>query len=85
MEDDTQLAIMSQPHFGMRDMSSPGFWFEVSFGKDLGSGALIVMNVATMVDQVMQADIYDIENLEGQPCQIRIKSGIVKFVKILKR
>lgn len=43
-----QLAVMSKPHYGVRDASHPIWWFDVKFGDDLGHGALIVLTTAQM-------------------------------------
>lgn len=81
-----ELAIMSQPDFGMRDMSYPGFWFEVSFGETLSSGALIILSAKQMADAMQEADIYDLKSLKNHPCQVDVDdSNTVSFVKILKR
>jgi len=81
-----QLAIMGEPHFGLRDMSHPAFWFDVSFGEDLGYGSLIIVNSDTFTKAVEEAAIYDIKKLEGAPCQIDVSDdNIVKFVKFLKK
>jgi hypothetical protein len=81
----TQLAIMGDPHFGMRDMSKPGFWFDVAFGDELSNGALIVLSAETMSRLVEEAEVYDIKHLKGKPCQIDVQdNNTVRFVKIIK-
>lgn len=83
-----QLAIMTQPDFGMRDMSYPAFWFSVSFGENLNSGALIVLSMKEMAEYMKEADIYDLGSLKDHPCQIDVVgtgSGTVHFIRILKR
>lgn len=79
-----QLAIMTKPSFGMRDMSSAGFWFSVKFGDSLSSGALIILSTEEMAKQVEEAEVYNIDNLEGQPCQIETEGNSVHFIKILQ-
>lgn len=83
-----ELAIMSQPDFGMRDMSYPNFWFSVSFGENLSSGALIVLSAKQMAGIMKEADIYNLKALKDHPCQIDVDglgAATVTFIKILKR
>lgn len=79
-----QLAIMTAPHFGMRDMYKPAFWFSVSYGENLVYGALIILSADEMTKECIAANVYDISRLEGAPCQIEVKDNIVSFIKLLK-
>jgi hypothetical protein len=83
----TELAIMGEVHFGMRDMSHPAFWFEVKFGENLQYGSLMIVSVEEMARHVTEADVFDVKNLKGWPCQITSEGwgGSVKFVKLLKK
>lgn len=80
-----QLAIMTAPKFGMRDIGQPGFWFDVSYGENLSYAALIVLSTERMVQAVTDTDVYDISSLDGSPCQIDETDNIVRFIKLLKR
>lgn len=80
-----QLAVMSKPHYGVRDTSHPIWWFDVKFGDDLGHGALIVLTTAQMRKIVDEAHIYDIETLHNRPCQVEVSTdNSVEFVKVLE-
>jgi len=78
-----ELAIMTEPKYGMRDMGSPAFWFSVSFGADLMGGALIVLSIKEMGKAIKDAAIYELKNLNNHPCQIEVENNCVNFVKIL--
>ncbi len=81
-----QLAIMTAPKFGMRDMSRPGFWFTVSFGEELSSGALIILPTDEMSEIIKDhTGVYDMSKLDGAPCQIDVTDNIVTFVKVLEK
>lgn len=80
-----ELAIMSEPHFGMKDMSYPAFSFSVCWGENLNYGALIILNSKEFSKVVKEADVYDMKYLKGSPCQIEVSDeNVVSFVKILK-
>lgn len=79
-----QLAIMSEPEFGMRDMFEPGFWFSVKFGADLSEGALIIMSVIHFSEMIKEEGIYSLKSLKDSPCQIDVTDNAVTFVKVLK-
>lgn len=79
-----QLAIMDKPHFGLRDVSYPVFWFSVSYGQELSCGALIVLGVKSFCKIIEDAGIVDIDNLEGAACQVNVDDRGVRFVKIIK-
>jgi hypothetical protein len=80
------LAIMSEPHFGKRDMFRPGFWFQVSWGEDLSHASLIVLGTREFSQAIEDADIEDMKNLNGHPCQIEVSdTNVVTFVKVLKK
>ena len=69
----------------MRDMGSPGFWFDVRFGENLNHGALIVLTPQEMANVAEEANTYDVASLKDAPCQIEIDdTGHVKFVRVLK-
>ena len=77
---------MSEPHFGMRDMSRPGFWFEVSFGENLTYGSLIILSTDKFAKIIEDANINDMKDLKGHPCQIEVTDfNSVAFVKVLKK
>ncbi len=61
------LAIMTKPNFGMRDMSDPAFWFSVSWGEDLGRGALIILTAEKMSKAIRAADINNLGALNNHP------------------
>lgn len=86
MNEDEQLAIMTEPQYGMRDMSSPGWWFSVSFGADLSYGALIIMSEKEMHDLVVKHNIHDTEQLKNHTCKVVSKGwgDSVKFVDLVK-
>lgn len=80
-----ELAIMSAPSFGVRDIGQPCFWFSVRFGEDLTCALLIVLGVKEMSKIVKEADIYDTKELKNHPCQIETEGNTVNFVKVLKK
>lgn len=81
-----QLAIMSEPSFGMRDMSTPAFWFSVSFGEDLIYGALIILSREKFAKIIEDANVNDMKDLKDSPCQIDVSDdGVVSFVKVLNK
>lgn len=83
-DSETQLAVMTEPKFGMRDMSRPAFWFSVSFGDSMQFSSLIVLSVESMVKVVTDANIGELKDLKNRPCQIKIDyDNTVDFVKVL--
>lgn len=80
-----QLAIMSEPHYGMRDFYKPAFWFEVSFGENLSYGSLIVLSGIEFSKVVEEAGVKDMKDLKDHACQIDSTDGIVTFLKVLKK
>lgn len=80
-----QLAIMSEPHFGMRDMDYPAFWFDVRFGESLSRGALIILSIHRMTEVVMKANIRDVSDLRNHSCQVDVSDdGTVSFMKVVR-
>jgi hypothetical protein len=77
---------MSEPHFGMRDMYKPSFWFDVSFGENLSFGALIILTPEQFAKVIEEANVSDMKDLKGKPCQVEVtEDNVVSFVKVLKR
>lgn len=82
-DDGEQLAIMSEPSFGLRDTGIPVIWFSVRWGKDLTWSSLIVITQDHFQDFLKEKNVYDIKNLKDSPCQIDVSGDNVKFIKIL--
>ena len=79
---DEQLAIIKSVGYGIRDTGKPCLWFDTMFGDN--SGALQVFFGSAADKIIVDAHVYDVHNLEGKACWIRIEAGTVTFLRMTK-
>ena len=74
-----ELAYITDVGVGMRDCKGPVLWFTVNM---LYSSALIIEDWDN-AGSIIESDwIHEVKDLEGRACVVRVRNGIVKFVRL---
>lgn len=74
-----EIAILSDAHFGLRDVGQPCLWFNVHFK----SGSALQVLRGDAIEQMLRSGhISDIADLKHMPCYVIVKDNTVKFVRL---
>lgn len=77
-----QLAIMKQVGYGCRDTGRPCLFFSTHI--DESSCALQVLFGKDANDVITSSGVYNVKDLEGQPCWVEVKGNVIRFLEIAK-
>jgi hypothetical protein len=78
-EEVEELALISNPGFGLRDTNRPMLWFSV---QGLSTDALLCFRGVDALDFVQLHSITDITKLSGKVCVIRSCDNLISFVRM---
>lgn len=78
-EETEELAIIKDIHIGVRDIGKCICWFTVDI---LSGGALQVITVDEICNEMNRCSIYKLEDLNGKPCIVSRNGNLIKFKKL---
>jgi hypothetical protein len=77
-----QLAIIREVGYGCRDLGKPVLWFSTYIDEGLCALQVLSGDEADVV--ITESGVYDVHSLDGWPCAVELKGGLIMFKRILR-
>ncbi len=73
-----ELGIVKNVKIGMRDCENPVMWFDV---ETLSGMSFLIFDLTQTGELIKQAQVYNIQGLEGRTCVVETEGRIMKWVR----
>ena len=83
MEGKEKLAIIREVGIGLRDTGRPILWFSVYSSETCGALQILGWDEAAAL--ICAYDLREIQDLEGQPCWVKMGTDTMRYVRPWKK